>query len=101
MLAFPLRWKFLGACFDGATLGRMKLLATSVVRGSQQGESHGGVYLLDLERQQAELKLDWNDAGIDWSGRAETGACAASPSTATPCTSSPATNYSPSVRTSR
>lgn len=47
----------------------MKLLATSVVRGSQQGESHGGVYLLDLERQQAELKLDWNDAGIDWSGR--------------------------------
>ncbi|MYA17626.1 MAG: hypothetical protein F4Z28_13140 [Gammaproteobacteria bacterium] len=47
----------------------MKLVATSVVRGSQQGESHGGVYLLDLERQQAELKLDWNAAGIDWSGR--------------------------------
>ena len=47
----------------------MKLVATSVVRGSQQGESHGGVYLLDLERQQAELKLDWNDTGIDWSGR--------------------------------
>ncbi len=47
----------------------MKLVATSVVRGSQQGESHGGVYLLDLERQQAERKLDWNDAGIDWSGR--------------------------------
>ena len=47
----------------------MKLLATSVVRGSQQGESHGGVYLLDLERRTAELKLDWNDAGIDWSGR--------------------------------
>ncbi len=47
----------------------MKLLATSVVRGSQQGESHGGVYLLDLERQQAELKLDWDAAGIDWAGR--------------------------------
>ena len=47
----------------------MKLVATSVVRGSQQGESHGGVYLLDLETQQAELKLDWNAAGIDWSGR--------------------------------
>ena len=47
----------------------MKLVATSVVRGSQQGESHGGVYLLNLERQQAELELDWNDAGIDWSGR--------------------------------
>lgn len=47
----------------------MKLLATSVVRGSQQGESHGGVYLLDLEHQLAELKLDWNAAGIDWTGR--------------------------------
>lgn len=47
----------------------MKLLATSVVRGSQQGESHGGVYLLDLERRRTELKLDWNDAGIDWEGR--------------------------------
>ena len=47
----------------------MKLLATSVVRGSQQGESHGGVYLLDLERQHAELKLDWDAAGIDWAGR--------------------------------
>ena len=47
----------------------MKLLATSVVRGSQQGESHGGVYLLDLERQHAELKLDWDAVGIDWAGR--------------------------------
>jgi len=47
----------------------VKLLATSVVRGSQQGESHGGIYLLDLEQQHAELKLDWNAAGIDWSGR--------------------------------
>ena len=47
----------------------MKLLATSVVRGSQQGESHGGVYLLDLERQHAELKLDWDATDIDWTGR--------------------------------
>ena len=28
----------------------MKLLTTSVVRGSHQGESHGGVYLIDLDR---------------------------------------------------
>ena len=47
----------------------MKLLATSVVRGSEQGESHGGVYLLDLEPQVAELKLAWDTAGIDWAGR--------------------------------
>ena len=47
----------------------MKLVATSVVRGSRQGESHGGIFLLDLENQHAELKLDWNETGIDWSGR--------------------------------
>lgn len=47
----------------------VRLLATSVVRGSQQGESHGGAYLLDLEAQSARLVLDWDAAGIDWSGR--------------------------------
>ena len=47
----------------------VRLLATSVVRGSQQGESHGGAYLLDLEAQSARLALDWDAAGIDWSGR--------------------------------
>ena len=45
------------------------LIATSVVRGSRQGESHGGVYLLDLEQGQAALAIDWNTAGIDWQGR--------------------------------
>ena len=46
-----------------------RLLATSVVRGSQQGESHGGAYLLDLQAQNTRLVLDWDAAGIDWSGR--------------------------------
>lgn len=47
----------------------VKLVTTSVVRGSYQGESHGGVYLLDLERRTVEQKLDWNKADIDWQGR--------------------------------
>mgnify|MGYP002622263940 CR=1 FL=1 len=47
----------------------MKLVTTSVVRGSQQGESHGGVYLIDLEKQDVEQKLDWNTVDIDWTGR--------------------------------
>ncbi|WND03880.1 hypothetical protein QGN29_05780 [Temperatibacter marinus] len=47
----------------------MKLIATSVVRGSFQGESHGGVYLLDLDQQQVTQPLDWNTADIDWQGR--------------------------------
>ncbi len=47
----------------------MKLIATSVVRGSNQGESHGGVYLLDLEKQHHDQVIDWNTMDIDWQGR--------------------------------
>ncbi len=46
-----------------------KLLTSSVVRGSNQGESHGGVYLIDLESKIVEQKIDWNTADIDWRGR--------------------------------
>jgi hypothetical protein len=45
------------------------LLASSVIRGSRYGESHGGLYLVDLERGQAQLKLDWNTTQIDIAGR--------------------------------
>lgn len=47
----------------------MKLVTSSVVRGSQQGESHGGVYLIDLERQSVQQTIDWNTVDIDWQGR--------------------------------
>jgi hypothetical protein len=45
------------------------LIATSVVRGSHQGESHGGVYLVDFEGQSVEQVIDWDTADIDWQGR--------------------------------
>jgi hypothetical protein len=45
------------------------LLASSVIRGSRLGESHGGLYLVDLDRGTAELKLDWNTTAIDIGGR--------------------------------
>ena len=45
------------------------IIATSVVRGSQQGESHGGIYLVDFQKQEANLVVDWNDSGIDFTGR--------------------------------
>lgn len=45
------------------------LLASSVIRGSNLGESHGGLYLLDLERRSAALVLDWNRTDIDIAGR--------------------------------
>jgi hypothetical protein len=46
-----------------------KLITTSVVRGSEQGESHGGVYLVDLDKQDARQVIDWNTMDIDWQGR--------------------------------
>jgi hypothetical protein len=40
-----------------------------VVRGSRQGESHGGVYLVDFAGDRASRVLDWNSMDIDWQGR--------------------------------
>jgi hypothetical protein len=47
----------------------LKLIASSVVRGSQQGESHGGLYLIDLQTEHVEQVIDWNTGNIDWTGR--------------------------------
>ena len=47
----------------------MKLVTTSVVRGSHQGDSHGGVYLIDLDAREIRQTVDWNTANIDWQGR--------------------------------
>lgn len=46
-----------------------KLIATSVVRGSKQGESHGGVFTVDFDKQEGAQHVDWNAAEIDWEGR--------------------------------
>lgn len=46
-----------------------KLIATSVVRGSQQGESHGGVFTVDFETQEGGQHVDWNTGAIDFEGR--------------------------------
>lgn len=45
------------------------LLATSVVRGSQQGESHGGIYLVDFAARSGRQVVDWNTGSIDFEGR--------------------------------
>ena len=46
-----------------------RLLCSSVIRSVHQGESHGGVYLVDLEAGAAERVIDWSDDTIDWEGR--------------------------------
>src|SRR5205814_10134175 len=45
------------------------VIATSVVRSAHQGESHGGVYLIDLNSGQYDQVIDWNDESINWEGR--------------------------------
>lgn len=45
------------------------VITTSVIRSARQGESHGGVYLVDLESGDFQQMIDWNDPSISWEGR--------------------------------
>lgn len=51
------------------TIRLPKLIATSVVRGSEQGESHGGIYTVDFEKQTGDMLVDWNTSDIEFEGR--------------------------------
>ncbi|MFQ6005851.1 MAG: hypothetical protein ACE5OQ_10130 [Woeseia sp.] len=51
------------------TIKLPKLIATSVVRGSQQGESHGGIFTVDFDKREGEQHVDWNKSDIDFEGR--------------------------------
>ena len=46
-----------------------RLIATSVVRGSEQGDSHGGIFTVDFDRREAFQHVDWNTSDIDFTGR--------------------------------
>ena len=45
------------------------LIATSVVRGAEQGDSHGGIYLVDFAGQEVTQVVDWDTSEIDFQGR--------------------------------
>ena len=45
------------------------VIATSVIRSVQQGESHGGIYIIDLETGEVRQPVDWDNAAISWEGR--------------------------------
>lgn len=47
------------------------VLMTDVVRSSQQGDSHGGAYLVNLDSGTHEQVLDWNRSDINWEGRGQ------------------------------
>jgi hypothetical protein len=46
-----------------------KVLATSVIRSTYEGESHGGVYLVDLASGVCEEVVRWDYGAISWEGR--------------------------------
>jgi hypothetical protein len=48
-----------------------RVIASSVVRSAHQGESHGGVYLIDFESGATRQVIDWDDPAISWEGRGE------------------------------
>jgi hypothetical protein len=45
------------------------VIATSVVRGAHKHQSHGGVYLVDMENGKVDQVVEWNNCDIDGSGR--------------------------------
>jgi hypothetical protein len=45
------------------------VVVSSVVRSTHQGESHGGVYLVDLQTSAMQQVLNWDDTSISWEGR--------------------------------
>ncbi len=45
------------------------VLMTDVIRSANQGQSHGGAYLIDLETGAHRQVLDWDSHEISWEGR--------------------------------
>ena len=54
---------------DGPRAALPTVVMSSVVRSSQRGESHGGVYLVDLDDGTIRRTIDWDAVDIDWEGR--------------------------------
>ena len=46
-----------------------KVIASTVVRSAHQGESHGGVYMIDLHSGAAEQVIRYDEPSISWEGR--------------------------------
>lgn len=60
---------YTSAMLDKSTMKLPKVLLSSVIRSTHQGESHGGVYLVDMDSGEIRQVIDWNDPSIDWAGR--------------------------------
>jgi len=45
------------------------VIMTDVIRSAHQGDSHGGIYIVNLETESWNCVYDWNDQRIEWTGR--------------------------------
>lgn len=45
------------------------VIASSVIRSTRKGDSHGGVYIVDLEKGITDQVIDWDRMDISWEGR--------------------------------
>tara|TARA_R100000808_G_scaffold5713_1_gene17239 strand:+ start:64745 stop:65767 length:1023 start_codon:yes stop_codon:yes gene_type:complete len=43
-----------------------KILVSSVIRSTNRGDCHGGLYIVDMEKGTSEQVLDWNYPHISW-----------------------------------
>ncbi|MDQ3709049.1 MAG: hypothetical protein M3387_07075, partial [Actinomycetota bacterium] len=53
----------------GESAGLPMVIVTSVIRSTYQGQSHGGVYLVDLSSGSMRKVIDWDQDSISWEGR--------------------------------
>ncbi len=51
------------------TIKLPKFVVTSVVRGGKRGNSNGGVYIVDFEKQEAEQHIDWSTSEVEVRGQ--------------------------------
>lgn len=45
------------------------VIASSVIRSTEEGDSHGGIYVIDFETEMVKQVVDWNSPDISWEGR--------------------------------
>ncbi len=45
------------------------VICSSVIRSANVGQSHGGIYLVDLDKEKAAQVVNWDNPNISWAGR--------------------------------
>lgn len=59
----------MGDILESDTFEPPRVVFSSVVRSTNKGEAHGGLYVAEFASGSVEQVLDWSDPSIDWEGR--------------------------------